>query len=137
MVKSPLKTFNALNVSSKFAICGLPIRVDTYKNCGFGCAYCFSNNRKVCEFSKELQIANIPQVERRLKRLFDKEQVKQSDFLDVLIYNGITWHCGGMSDPFQPIESKLHITEQLVDICNKYKIKSFESLASNLLNQGL
>lgn len=27
-----MKTFNPLNVSSKFAICGLPIRVDTYKN---------------------------------------------------------------------------------------------------------
>lgn len=27
-----MKTFNPLNVSSKFAICGLPIRVDTYKH---------------------------------------------------------------------------------------------------------
>ena len=26
------KTFQPLAVSSKFAICGLPIRVDTYKN---------------------------------------------------------------------------------------------------------
>jgi DNA repair photolyase len=54
-----LKTFNPLNVSSKFAICGLPIRVDTYKNCGFGCSYCFANNRVVCEFDKTLQVANL------------------------------------------------------------------------------
>lgn len=64
-----LKTFNPLNVSSKFAICGLPIRVDTYKNCSFGCAYCFSNNRVVCEFDKTLQVANLKQVERKLKTI--------------------------------------------------------------------
>lgn len=54
-----MKTFNPLNVSSKFAICGLPIRVDTYKNCSFGCKYCFSNSRVICEFEKSLQVANI------------------------------------------------------------------------------
>lgn len=55
-----MKTFNPLNVSSKFAICGLPIRVDTYKNCSFGCKYCFSNSRVICEFEKSLQVANAP-----------------------------------------------------------------------------
>ena len=30
--ESKIKTFQPLAVSSKFAICGLPIRVDTYKN---------------------------------------------------------------------------------------------------------
>ena len=34
-----VKQFEALNVSSKFAICGLPNRVDTYKTCSFGCKY--------------------------------------------------------------------------------------------------
>lgn len=58
------KTFNPLNVSSKFAICGLPIRVDTYKTCSFGCKYCFSNYRKIMEFEKQLQVANIKSVER-------------------------------------------------------------------------
>ena len=50
------KVFEGLNVSSKFAICGLPIRVDTYKTCSFGCKYCFSNNRKIMEFEKEFGI---------------------------------------------------------------------------------
>ena len=36
-----IDTFEGLNVSSKFAICGLPIRVDTYKTCSFNCQYCF------------------------------------------------------------------------------------------------
>lgn len=58
------KKFNILSVSSKFAICGLPLRVDTYKTCSFACKYCFSNCRKIMEFEKNLQIGNISQFEK-------------------------------------------------------------------------
>lgn len=98
------KTFNPLNVSSKFAICGLPIRVDTYKTCSFGCKYCFSNYRKIMEFEKQLQVANIKSVERKLDKILNKKEVNPENFLDVLISQGYDWHCGGMSDPFQPVE---------------------------------
>lgn len=47
------KKFNPLNVSSKFAICGLPLRADTYKTCSFGCKYCFANCRVIMEFEKK------------------------------------------------------------------------------------
>lgn len=114
------KKFNPLNVSSKFAICGLPIRVDTYKTCSFGCKYCFSNYRKIMEFEKTLQIGNIKSVENKLKKIFDKKIVDENNFLDVLIANDYTWHCGGMSDPFQPIENKLNVTKDLIDVTNKY-----------------
>lgn len=117
------KKFNPLNVSSKFAICGLPIRVDTYKTCSFGCKYCFSNYRKIMEFEKELQIANISTVKNKLNKIFNKGIVDQTNFLDVLISNGYTWHGGGMSDPFQPIEKKLQITKQLIDVTNEYDIQ--------------
>ena len=100
---SKLKTFNPLNVSSKFAICGLPIRVDTYKNCAFGCKYCFSNSRVICEFGRGLQVANLKQIERKLEKIFVKGNVDYTNFLETLIAEGITWHCGGMSDPLQPI----------------------------------
>lgn len=126
-----MKTFNPLNVSSKFAICGLPIRVDTYKNCGFGCKYCFSNNRKVCEFDKQLQIANLTTLKRKLDNIFNKGKIKNTNFLDTLIEDGITWHCGGMSDPFQPVENKYHITKQMIDICNEYNISILFSTKSN------
>lgn len=121
-MENTMKTFDALNVSSKFAICGLPIRVDTYKTCSFGCKYCFANCRKIMEFEKELAVANLPSVERRLKRIFEKKNVPADSFLDTLIAQGITWHMGGMSDPFQPIEQKLHITKDLLDVTNHYGI---------------
>ncbi|WP_125154398.1 hypothetical protein [Clostridium rectalis] len=122
MVNIEFKKFNPLNVSSKFAICGLPLRVDTYKTCSFNCKYCFSNYREIMKFKKELQIANLFMLERKLKKIKEEHQIKENNFLDTLISQDITWHCGGMSDPFQPIEEELHITKQMIDITNKYNI---------------
>ena len=126
-----MRKFNPLNVSSKFAICGLPVRVDTYKTCSFGCNYCFSNCRKIMEFEKELQIGNVQLVEKKLNKVITKGDIDYNCFIDVLISKNITWHCGGMSDPFQPIEKKLHITKDLVDVTNKYGIHILFSTKSD------
>ena len=114
------KKFNAINTSSKIAICGLPLRVDSYKTCTFGCKYCFSNNRKIMEFNKELQIANINQFEKTLKRVHIDKNIKENSLIDNLLSEDITLHWGGMSDPFQHIEKELGITKKLIDITNKY-----------------
>lgn len=132
-MEQQIKTFNPLNVSSKFAICGLPIRVDTYKNCTFGCKYCFSNCRVICEFDKEIQIANLKQIERKCKQIFIDNKVDKTNFLDTLISQRITWHCGGMSDPFQPIEQKYGITKRMIDICNQYGVSILFSTKSNTI----
>ena len=84
------KKFNAINVSSKIAICGLPLRVDSYKNCSFNCRYCFSNNRKIMEFSKELQVANISQFEKTLKRVHIDKNIKENSLIDNLLNEYIT-----------------------------------------------
>ena len=117
-----VKKFQPIRLSRKFPICGLPIRVDTYRTCSFQCEYCFANNRKVMSVAKDFQISNMKVVEKRVKRIFEKKEVKPKDFLDVLIANGYTWHCGGMSDPFQPCESIYHITEQLIQVTKPYDI---------------
>lgn len=123
--------FTAISVSSKLAICGLPIRVDSYKTCSFGCEYCFSNNRKICEFGKELKVANITSLERRLKRIFVEKKVKKTDLLDVLISERYDWHLGGMSDPFQTVEKKYHITKELMEVTNQYGIHMVISTKSD------
>lgn len=128
-----IKKFNALNVSSKFAICGLPIRVDTYKTCSFGCKYCFANCRKIMEFQKVLQVGDMKQVERKLDKIFNKKEIDYTNFLDNLISQRITWHCGGMSDPFQPAEKKFGITKNLIEISKKYGIHILFSTKSNTI----
>ena len=131
MEEQKLKKFQPLNVSSKFAICGLPIRVDTYKNCSFGCSYCFANNRVIMEFDKHLQVGDINSVKRRLKKIFDDKKVDPTNFLDVLIFRGYTWHCGGMSDPFQPCEEKYNITRDLIKVSSEYGRSILFSTKSN------
>lgn len=128
-----MDTFEALNASSKFAICGLPVRVDTYKTCSFGCRYCFSNNRKIMEFRKHLMVGDMDSVKRRLFRIFDEGKVNQTNLLDVLISNRITWHCGGMSDPFQPVENDFGITKNLIDITKQYGISILFSTKSDTI----
>ncbi len=125
------RKFEALNISSKFAICGLPIRVDTYKTCSFGCKYCFANCRKIMEFEKTLAVADLASVERRLKKVLEEDRYKKDSFLDMLIAQGITWHMGGMSDPFQPVEQELQITKGLLDITNRYGIHILSSTKSD------
>ena len=117
-----MKKFIPINASSKFGLCGLPIRVDTYKNCSHGCRYCFANNRVIMEFEKTLQVGDSQYVQRKLKKIFDDKNINQSNYLEKLISQRITWHCGGMSDPFQPSESRFEATRKLVDITNKYNI---------------
>lgn len=126
-----IEKFNSVNVSSKFAICGLPIRVDSYKTCSFGCKYCFAENREIMKFEKKIQVGNVKALETKLNRIFDKKNYDKNNLLDNLIAQKITWHWGGMSDPFQPCENKLGITKQLVDVTNKYGIHVLFSTKSN------
>lgn len=114
--------FYPIDVSSKFAICGLPIRCDTYKTCSFGCAYCFANNRKIMEFRKDLKTANLEWLKKKLVKVYDEKNIEPSNFLEMLLRDGITWHCGGMSDPFQPIEKELAITSSMLEITNAYDV---------------
>lgn len=126
-----IKKFNGLNVSSKFAICGLPIRVDTYKTCSFGCRYCFSENREIMKYAKVLQVANIDTMRKRLEKVLVKKDLDESNFLDTLISQGITWHAGGMSDPFQPVEKEYGITKQLIDLTKEYGVSVLFSTKSD------
>lgn len=83
------------------------------------------------EFEKTLQIGNIASVEKRLKRIFTDNNPNTNSLLDMLIANGYTWHCGGMSDPFQPIEKKLGVTKELINVANQFKIHILFSTKSN------
>lgn len=126
-----MEKFEGLNVSSKFGICGLPLRVDSYKTCSFGCRYCFANGRKIMEFEKNLMVADTASIERRCERIFGRDDYDPHSFLDKLIANRITWHFGGMSDPFQPINEKLKVTNEIIDIGNRYDVTMLISTKSD------
>lgn len=132
-MQTDVARFDPVHVSSKFAICGLPIRVDTYQGCTFGCKYCFANNRIIMGSGASLQVGDVSAVERRLSRVFDSCDVDHTNFLDHLISDRITWHCGGMSDPFQPAEKAHHVTRDLIDVCNKHGVSILFSTKADCL----
>lgn len=125
-----LKKFETPKVSSKIGICGLPLRVDTYSFCSFGCTYCFSNNREIMKLT-DFKVADLNYLKATLERIFDKREIDENSLLDKFIADGITWHCGGLCDPFMPCEEKYHITSQMIDICNRYGISILFSTRSN------
>lgn len=110
--------FNPLSVSSKFAICGLPLRLDTYSLCSFQCTYCFANNRQFGK--KPNKEPNIEWLRNKFHKVYDECNVNGENFLDVLLSDGVTLHGGGMSDCFQPIEQEKQNTKKIVEICNEY-----------------
>lgn len=127
-----MKKFNALSVSSKIGACGLPLRVDSYKTCSFGCMYCFSNNRVIRKINDEdLQVANVNQLKNKMDKVFNKNEYSEENLIDIMLRDNITWHYGGMSDPFQPCEKDLGITKQIVDIANEYNRSILFSTKSN------
>lgn len=129
-----MEKFDCLSASSKFAICGLPLRVDSYKNCSFGCTYCFSNNRKIMEFSKQFKIGNVAKLEKQLDRVLTRKQPREGNFIDALIAEGVTWHMGGMSDPLQPIEAEYNVTRDILELTKKHGISVLLSTKSNTLH---
>ena len=125
-----LKKFETPKVLSKIGICGLPLRVDTYSFCSFGCTYCFSNNREIMKLT-DFNVADLNYLKATLERIFDKREIDENSLLDKFIADGITWHCGGRCDPFMPCEEKYHIPSQMIDICNRYGISILFSTKSN------
>ena len=71
-------------------------------------------------------------VKKKLFKIFDKGEIDYRNFLDVLISNRITWHGGGMSDPFQPAEKKFNVTGMTCSSCSAHVEKSIKNLKDNV-----
>ena len=125
-----LKKFNALGVTSKYGICGLPLRMDSYTTCSFSCEYCFSNCRAFMG-CKAFKVANVQQLERTLDRVLNRGNIREGSYMDALLADGHTIHLGGMSDPFQPCEEVWKVTEQLVDTTNRFNCHILVSTKSD------
>lgn len=87
-------------VGSQVYLCDLPIRFDTYSGCTHACKYCFSQ--------RKYDLNNIVKCESRLilADFIKGKRDKETTWCDW----DIPLHWGGMSDPFQPIESKLRVS---------------------------
>lgn len=87
--------------------CNYPTRLDMYgKGCQHNCQYCYA--RSLLSF-RGLWNPEVPAMADKDKVLRRLDRIEPGSFLRL----------GGMTDPFQPIESEYHLTEWLIDELNQ------------------
>lgn len=100
--------------TGEIADCSLPMTLDTYSNCSFGCIYCFSQyqrgtgNGKEAYLSKDVRSINIEKV----KRIMSGEDKKSQFYKYVKDKRPIQY--GGLSDQFDGYERKYGKTYELL-----------------------
>lgn len=93
--------------------CSLPVTLDTYSNCSFGCVYCFSQFQRAVGKSKDDYLAKKVKCVNvdRVKRIFNNE-IDTSFSKFVKDRRTIQW--GGLSDQFDGFEKKYGKTLELL-----------------------
>lgn len=112
--KSKSKWYSSPRWTGEIADCSLPVTLDTYSNCSFGCVYCFSQYQRgigaVADsyFAKKVKPINVDKV----KRLFAGE-IPNSQFY-AYIKDRRPIQYGGLSDQFDGFEKKYGQTYELL-----------------------
>lgn len=103
--------------TGEIADCSLPVTLDTYSNCAYGCVYCFSQyqrgigNAAENYYAKKVKAIN----PKRIKALFDGEKPESSFWPYLKDQRPIQY--GGLSDQFDEFERKYGVTyEVLTDL---------------------
>lgn len=100
--------------TGEIADCSLPVTLDTYSNCSFGCVYCFSQYQRGIGgaqedyFSKNVKAVNVD----RLKRLFSGEMPNSQFWKYIKDKRPIQY--GGLSDQFDGFEKKYGKTYEIL-----------------------
>ena len=123
---------NPIGITSQFSFCGLPFRLDTYAGCAYSCTYCFARLRGGNVNTKKIRIANPDLIISKFKNAINKPKYT-TGIIAEFIRNQTPLHFGGMSDPFQPIESTKKITLQILKYLCSIQYPLVISTKSNLL----
>lgn len=109
-----------LALTSQFRFCGNPFRLDFYKFCSFGCKYCFARNINGNN-DFDMNYAKFEIVKNQFEKAFENDKPTKNINIE-LLRRRTPIHCGGLADPFQPIEFELKLNYKLIELSNKYQI---------------
>lgn len=108
------QTYGSPRWTGEIADCSLPMTLDTYSNCSFGCVYCFSQYQRGIGggaenyFNKKVKSINVEKV----KKIFSGEDTKSQFYKYVKDKRPIQY--GGLSDEFDGFERKYGKTYELL-----------------------
>lgn len=99
--------------SGELTDCTMPMTLDTYSNCSFGCVYCFSQYQRGVGGSKDDYYAkNVRSINpEKVKAIFTDPQ--SSQFGDYVRTNRV-FQYGGLSDQFDGFEKKYGVTLEML-----------------------
>ena len=109
-----MQNYGSPRWTGEIADCSLPLTLDTYSNCSFGCVYCFSQYQrglgvnKDKYFNKEVRCVNVEKVKKILSG-----QDKKSQFYEY-VKNKRPIQYGGLSDQFDGYERKYGKTYEIL-----------------------
>lgn len=105
--------------------CDLPIRIDSYAGCGFGCKYC---NELIRRRRKSQEVVPFESV-RAVKDFMAGKRTYMTSWCD---WN-IPLHWGGISDPFQPCELRYRRSYEILRAFKDFNYPVVISTKSNML----
>ena len=114
MTQKISQSYGSPRWTGEIADCSLPVTLDTYSNCSFGCVYCFSQYQrgvgggKEDYFSKNVKSINVEKV----KKIFSGENKNSQFYKYVKDRRPIQF--GGLSDQFDGFERKYGKTYELL-----------------------
>lgn len=119
----------ALGLSSQYLYCGLPLRLDTYSKCQFGCTFCFAKSRGGNFAPGSIKAIDPTWLERKLHRALSTNSVA---LLDEFIRRKVPFHLGGMSDPFPKLEELVGITQKTLKVLSSAEYPTIISTKGTL-----
>lgn len=122
-----------MQLTSQFKFCPMAFRVDMYRNCDFGCKYCYVNMNAFKEIGTGLSTwrnADIEQVKKMFRIALETDKESKSVIVE-LLRNRVPIHCGGMSDPFQSREAEMGLTKELIKLSKHYEYPIVFSTKTN------
>lgn len=111
---------------SQCILCDLPIRFDNYKGCTHGCRYCFTQRK-----NKNLNKVETHEGIQALANFINGKRGTETNWCDWKI----PIHWGGLSDPLQPVESKVGSTLKCLNILSKSQYPFVISTKGKLLGE--
>ena len=125
------KTYKyALSLTSQIYFCSIPVRLDSYNHCNYGCGYCFASTRQGFGRDQTLKLASPKALDRRLTNAA-KGTAKSA--LDDFLSHRVPIQFGGMSDPFSEAERRNGVSIQLMHILAKHRYPYIISTKGTLL----
>jgi DNA repair photolyase len=123
------------NISFKsiFYFCSLPLRLDSYRGCSFGCLYCFSQslNNRNGNFNKKVYPANPLKLSNILNQVLNRG--KNDGLVRSCISKKIPFHFGCVSDPLQPIELEYGVSYEHLKTLRQFEYPYYLCTKSDLV----